>query len=174
MWVNPRTRYPVQIEHKWTDQSRLPVTYSSIQIDAELADDLFSLEPPEGYTLRSSGPNWPAGRKKIMTKAMRLGLWCVVYAGRNDDRFPEKLTDLVTSGIVREGVLKKVLADPDDPGGPPVIRYRKPDDVGKDRANEVILYETGDPRPEGGLIACFADGHCELISDQNRFEELIK
>jgi len=50
VWIDPKTKFPVQIELKWTDQSRPPVMYSSIQIDTEMDDDLFRLEPPMGYT----------------------------------------------------------------------------------------------------------------------------
>lgn len=71
-------------------------------------------------------------------------------------------------------MLNKILAGPYDPEGPPAIRYRKPNTTGSDRFTEVILYEIVDQWPEDGVVACFADGHSELIVDQNRFEKLIK
>ncbi len=174
VWVNPATRYPVQIEHKWTDQNRSPVMYASIQIDAGLDDGLFSLEPPEGYALSVDEFGWTDDKKKMMTKVKYLGLWCVVYANDNDDQFPGELADLVTAGIITGEVLNKVLAAPDDPNGPPVIRYRKPNIVGKDRSTEVILYEIYDQWPDDGAVVCYADGNCEIIHDQNHFEEFIK
>ncbi|MHC4244150.1 MAG: LolA family protein [Planctomycetota bacterium] len=174
VWVNPETNYPVQIEHKWTDQSRSPVMYSSIQIDTELDDNLFSLEPPEGYTLSVNEPGWPDDKRKISTKVMHLGLWCWSYANDNDDQFPDDLADIVKAGVITDKVLNRVLASPDDPDGPPVIRYRKPNKDAKDRSNEVMLYEIYDQWPKDGVVACFGDGHSEIIADQNRFEELIK
>lgn len=174
VWINTETNYPVQIEHKWTDQSRSPVMYTSIQIDAELDDDLFSLKPPEGYTLSVDELRWPDDKKKMMTKIMHLGLWCVVYANDNHDQFPDELTDLVTAGIITDEVLNKVLAAPDDPEGPPSIRYRKPSTKAKDWSTEVILYGLYDQWPDDGVVAGFADGHCELIVNQNRFEESIR
>jgi outer membrane lipoprotein-sorting protein len=174
VWVNPETSYPVQIEHKWTDQSRSPVMYTSIQIDTEMDDGLFSLEPPEDYTLKVDKSSWPDDKAKIGTKVMHLGLWCVVYAGDNDDQFPGELVDIVRAGIITDEVLKKVLAAPDDPDGPPVIRYRKPNTDTKDRSTEVMLYEIYDQWPKDGVVVCFADGHSEIISNKNRFEELIK
>ncbi len=174
VWVNPATRYPVQIEHKWTDQNRSPVMFASIQIDADLDDGLFSLEPPEGYALSMDEFGWPDDKKKMMTKVKYLGLWCVVYANDNDDQFPGDLADLVRAGVITDEVLNKVLAAPDDPDGPPVIRYRKPNTDAKDWSTEVILYEIYEQWPEDGVVACFADGHCELIGEQNRFEELIR
>ena len=174
VWVDPQTNDPVQVEHQWTDESRSPVMITAIQIDVELDDDLFSLEPPEGYTLSVDEPGWPDYKRKLMTKVMHLGLWCVVYAGDNNDQFPGELADLVTYGIITEEVLNRVLASPDNPDGPPVIRYRKPDTDGTDWSTEVTLYEIYDQWPEEGVVACFMDGHSELIVDQNRFEELIK
>jgi len=173
VWVNPETSYPVQIEHKWTDQNRSPVMHTSIQIDTELDDALFSLEPPEGYTVKVHESGWPDDKAKIGAKIMHLGLWCVVYASDNDGQFPGELADIVRAGIITEKVLKKVLAAPDDPDGPPVIRYRKPN-TDKNWSNEVTLYEIYDQWPEDGVVACFADGHCEIIPNKNRFEELIK
>ena len=174
VWVDPGTNYPVQMEHKWLDQSRSPVMFTSIQIDAELDDDIFSLEPPEGYALSVDKPGWPDYKKKIMTKVMYLGLQCVIYADKHDGHFPDKLADLVTAGVIRDDALNRVVAGPDDPNGPAVIRYRKPDTTGKDRSRQVVLYEIYDRWPQDGVVACFADSHCELIRDRNRFEELIK
>jgi hypothetical protein len=174
VWINPETSYPVQIEHKWTDQSRSPVMYTSIQIDTEMDDNLFSLEPPEGYTLKMDKSPWPDDNKKMMTKVKRLGLWCVIYASDNDNQFPDDLADIVRAGVITDEVLKKILAAPDDPNGPPVIRYRKPNKDAKDRPTEVMLYEIYDPWPKDGVVVCFADGHSELIAEQKRFQELIK
>jgi len=172
VWVNPETNYPVQIEHKWTDQSRSPVMYTSIQIDTELDDAFFSLEPPEGYTLSVDKSRWPDDKEKKGTKIMHLGKFCLIYANKHDDQFPGELADLVTSGITTDEVLKKILASPDEPDGPPVIRYRQPD-RDAERSTEVILFEVFDQWPEDGAVVCFADGHCEIIPNQNRFEELI-
>jgi outer membrane lipoprotein-sorting protein len=166
VWIDPQTKFPVQIEHKWIDQSRSPVMYTSIQIDTELDDNLFSLEPPEGYTLSVDEFVWPDDKKKIMTKVMRLGLWCWVYANDNDDQFPGELAELVKAGIITDKVLKTVLAAPDEPDGPPVIRYRKPSADAKDWPTEVILYEIYDRWPEDRVVACFGDGHSELIPVQ--------
>ncbi|MHC4533406.1 MAG: LolA family protein [Planctomycetota bacterium] len=174
VWVNPKTSYPVQIEHKWTDQSRSPVMYTSIQIDTELDDGLFSLKPPEDYTLKVDKSSWPDDKAKMGTKVMHLGLWCWAYASDNDDQFPDDLADIVKAGVITKKVLNKVLAAPDDSEGPPVIRYRKPNTDAKDMSNEVMLYEIYDQWPKDGVVVCFGDGHSEIIANQNRFEELIK
>jgi outer membrane lipoprotein-sorting protein len=166
VWVDPKTNLPLQIEHKWTNQNRSPIMYTSIQIDTELDDDLFSLEPPKGYTLRVEKSSWPDDKAKIGTKIMRLGLWCWVYASNNDDQFPDHLADIVRAGVITESVLNIVLAVPDNPDGPPVFRYRKPNTDVKDRSNEVMLYEIYDQWPQDRVVACFADGHSALIPVQ--------
>ena len=177
VWIDPETHYPVQIELTWADESRSPVMFTAIQIDTELNDDLFSLEPPEGYTLSvdESGSGWSDDKTRMMTKIKYLGLCCVVYANDNNDQFPGDLADLVTLGVITDEVLNRVLAAPDDPDGPPVIQCRRPNtDTNRDWATEVILYEIYAQWPEDGIVAGFADGHCELIRDQQRFEELIR
>lgn len=173
VWIDPETNYPVQIELTWKDRNRSPMMFTSIQIDTELNNDLFSLEPPENYTLSVQEPG-PDYKSKMMTKMKHLGLWCIIYADDNEGQFPEELADIVTSGTVTENALNKALAAPDDPNGPPMIQYRKPKTVVKDRSTEVILYEIYAQWPEDGVVACFADGHSELIVNQDRFEELIK
>ena len=52
IWVDQKTNYPVQIELKLPEQNFIPILYTSIQIDTELDDKLFSLEPPEGFELK--------------------------------------------------------------------------------------------------------------------------
>lgn len=175
VWINPETNYPVQIELTWTDPRRAPVMFTSIQIDTELDDDLFSLEPPEGYTLTVDDSGWSDYKKKMLTKIKYLGAWCVIYANEKADQFPDELADIVTLGVIAEEALNKVAAALDDPNGPPAIQYRKPNtDTNRDWSTEVIVYEIYDQWPQDGVVAYFADQHCELIADQKRFEEMIK
>lgn len=173
VWIDPETDYPVQIELKWVGIDRLPMMFESIQINGELDDDLFSLEPPDGYTLGVQKPGSDY-KNKMMTKVKYLGLWCVVHANDNEDQFPNDLNDLVTLGVITEDRLNKTLASPNDLDGPPIIQYRKPNTAGRDWSKEVILYEMYDQWPEDGIVVGFADGHSEIIQDLNRFQELIK
>jgi len=148
VWIDTETKYPVRIEHKWPGQKRSPLLYTSIQIDVELDDDLFSLEPPEGYTVKVSKPLYPDERMKMMAKIMHVGKYCVFHRSSYNDEFPNKLEDIAAAGFMSEEALKKVLAAPDDPNGPPVIRYRRPDANAPDSEIEVVLYE--DPEKGSG------------------------
>ncbi len=99
-----------------------------------------------------------------------LGLCCVVYANDHDDTFPANIADLVTVGVVNEEVLQRVLA----PADSPAIQYRQPPIRAKDGGTLLILHEKHDQWPLSGIVAGFADGHCEVIIDQDRFDELLK
>ena len=174
VWVDPRTNYPVQVEHTWTDQSRSPVMITGIQIDEELDNNLFRLEPPEGYAVEVEDAGWSDDQRKRLTKIMHLGKYCLIYANQHNDLFPGELADLVAADIILEEALRKVRAAPDDPDGPPVIQYRQPDTHVEDWSMEVMLYEVFDQWPDGGAVVCFLDCHSEIITDQNRYEQLIK
>ncbi len=174
VWVNPKTSHPVQIEHKWTDQNRSPLTYASIQIDAELDDDLFSLEPPEAYTVKQSKALYSDDRMKMVAKIMHVDLLCLRYWSNHDHVFPNELADLVTAGIVSDDALRNMLAAPNEPGGAPVIRYRQPDYDVPDRGIEVMLYEVrGGGSSDGRVMVVMLDLHAELMPVQT-LTQLLK
>lgn len=174
VWIEPGTDLPLQIGLKWTDNSREPVMYTAIQIDTELDDDLFSLEPPVGFTVTVDKSDWTDYKGKMFARMRYISIACFVYANKHDNQFPGELTDLVMAGIVTDEVLNKVLTAQNEPGGQAMIRYRRPGTDVNGRAIGVMLYEKYDQWPDDGIVVCFADGHCEIISDQNRFQALIK
>lgn len=164
VWIDPETNYPVQIEHKWTDQNRSPVMYTSIQIDAELDDSLFSLEPPDGYTFTIDQSAWPDSKAKMAAKVMHLGKCCMIYANQHSNQCPAEFADLVTADIITDEALRRVRSAPDDPDGPPVIQYRQPDMSVADWSNEVLLYEDYEDRSADNLVVVtMLDSHTELI-----------
>ncbi len=174
LWINPETNYPVQIELKNSEQNRSPILYTSIQIDAEIDDKLFSLEPPEGYELKNMGKaGWTDYQNKVSAKIMHLGLFCALYRDKHENQFPNELSEIVTSGIVTDEVFKNILSPPDVPNGPSMFQYRKPR-KDSDWSTAVILYETYGQWPDNGIVVCFADGHSEIIKNQSKFEEMIK
>ncbi|HUU17615.1 MAG TPA: hypothetical protein VMW72_10735 [Sedimentisphaerales bacterium] len=167
VWIDLETNFPVQIEHKWPDQIRSPVLYKSIQIDTELDDSLFSLEPPEGYDLRKFTGNWPDDKARMGAKIMHLGKLCLYYVNKHNGQFPSEFVDLLTSGIVTDEVLKKVLAAPEEPNGTPVFRYRKPDTNAEDRSIEIMLYEVYEEKSVDDLVVVtMLDSHSELLPVQ--------
>ena len=164
VWIDPETNYPVQIEHKWTDQSREPVLYTSIQIDTELDADLFSLESPDGYTFTMDKSAWPNSKEKMSAKMMHLGKCCMIYANQHNDQYPSEFADIVTGSIITDEALRKVRSAPDDPDGPSVIQYRQPDTSVADWSYEVLLYEEYNDRSADDIVAVtMLDSHAELI-----------
>ena len=164
VWIDPKTNFPVQIELKWTNGSRQPVIYTSIQIDAELDDDLFSLEPPDGFTVEVEDPGWSDNQQKRLAKMMHLGKCCMIYANQHNDQYPGEFADLVTGSIITDESLRKVRTAPDDPDGPSVIQYRRPDTSVEDWSNEVLLYEEYKDKSADDIVAVtMLDSHAELI-----------
>ncbi|MHC4552544.1 MAG: LolA family protein [Planctomycetota bacterium] len=165
VWIDSHSGLPVQIEIKWLEQNRHPVLYTSIQIDTPLDDNLFSFEPPEGYKLEQFTNGWPVYKKKICDKMMYLIRECWTDSGKHPK-------DLENIGITSE-ILRVILASPDQPSGSPVIQYRQPR-PDREWSTEVIMYEIYDQWPNDGIVVGFADGHCELIRDQQFFEKLLE
>ena len=50
VWIDPDTRELVEIETEMVNAPEISGTITDIRFDVELPDELFSLEPPEGYT----------------------------------------------------------------------------------------------------------------------------
>ncbi len=73
IWIDPKTNYPVQIELKLPEQNFIPILYTSIQIDTELDDKLFSLEPPEGYEFKYKDVAKREDSHKVDTKSQTSG-----------------------------------------------------------------------------------------------------
>lgn len=171
VWVHPETHLPAQIEITWPQRR---ILYTAIEIDGELDDALFSLEPPESYTLFKGGVYKPGPTRymKICAKMMHLLRECVSYAADHDNRFPPTLSDLIGKDLTPEA-LANVLSEPDQPAGPPVIHYRVPRLDG-DWGKEVVLYEAFDAWPDGGIAVGFADGHCQHVGSREQFEELLR
>jgi len=115
---------------------------------------------------------WPEYKKKLSLKMTHLHWLCEKYAKEHGGRYPGELKDLI-GGRFSDETIKRLQAAPDQPDGPAVIRYRPPR-ANADPATEVVFYEIYDQWSEDGVVACFADGHCERIGEQNRFEELIR
>jgi outer membrane lipoprotein-sorting protein len=172
VWINPENNLPVQIEQKWTDQSRSPFMYVSIQIDTELDDSLFSLEPPEGYAFKVVHPGWSDDQIRLSAKMGFLLIKCAMFAQNHNNHHPAELAELGEVGVTKD-MLKIILSASDEPNEPAVIQYRAiPPE--SDWIKEVVLYEVYNQWPDSGVVVGFADGHREIIHDQNRFKELIK
>jgi outer membrane lipoprotein-sorting protein len=173
VWFDPQTRLPVQItiespEHGWR------WLYTSIQIDQPLDDSLFRVEPPADYQLFRGGlySPWKDHVGQLFAKMRFLGLKLYEYANDHGDQFPSDLTDLRSVGVSEE-ILKTAMAPEGQPDAPPIIVYRQPR-PGHDRPKEIIFYESFDQWPSKGIAVGMGDGHCEVVAEKSRFDELMR
>jgi outer membrane lipoprotein-sorting protein len=86
VWADPKSRMPVLIEMSLSVGERVVGnTLSDFQLDPKLEDDLFSLEPPEGYKLQ-----------KIEVKDAKpeddVAYLLRAYAKKYDGKFPRSLS----------------------------------------------------------------------------------
>jgi len=160
VWINQQTKLPTQVTYV-DNKGKFTITYKSIQIDVVLDDALFSLEPPAGYTLEIFYKDWPDDKMKILAKIKRLERACWMYAGEFKDQYPDDLADLVATDYLTDEALRIAQAPLEEPGGPAAIQYCKPQNFAP---SEVKFYETYDPGSNEGVVVCFFNGHCDIIS----------
>jgi outer membrane lipoprotein-sorting protein len=168
-WVNPHTNQLLQIE---VENENVFCVYKSIQIDVPLDDKLFRIEPPAGYTLFKGGvyQPWTDHIGKVYAKMRSLIVPCIHYAEKHGGQWPVDLSQLQSERMTPE-VLARILAAPEQPNGPAVIRYRQPRGI---NSVEVVLYEVYETWPAGGIAVGFSDGHCMVVSKQDKFEKLLR
>ena len=173
VWVDPASGNPVQIElsrssPKWT------FTYASIRIDEPLDPSMFELDVPPGYAM-IGGDAKPQKHidemnGKMLSKARDLAMACVQYWGKKGD-YPAEFGDL-RGVVMKEAKLNAMLADPDQPEGPPVLLYRKPQ-KGKEPGTQIVVYEAPEFRRPGQVVAGFDDAHAQILKVEE-FEALMK
>ena len=173
VYVDTKTGQPVQITIVSKAPSTSKCVYADIQLDADLAPALFSLDIPDGYKLFRGGLYKPTTEhnSEMMSKMRYLTLRCVVYANAHQDKFPDKFEDLVSPGL-DEKALHTLLAAADNADGPPVILYRKPRADNK-WETEIVVYEAPESRRENRVVVGMADGHAE-VTTMEQFEALMK
>jgi hypothetical protein len=115
---------------------------------------------------------WPEHKKKLSIKMTHLHWLCSQHAKKHGGKYPARLEDLV-GAEVSEDMIRYIQAPWGEPDEPAVIRYR-PLSAQVELSSEVIFYELYEQWADDGAMVCYGDGHCEIIADQNRFEELVK
>jgi outer membrane lipoprotein-sorting protein len=93
IWADPNTRLPVQIDVSapFGDQT-MRGTMSDIQLDKDLDDSLFRMEPPEGYTLQKQNL---ADKNEGDGGSLEQAIVSVLklYAENAEGAFPKKADD---------------------------------------------------------------------------------
>ena len=91
VWADPDKRIPVQMDvsSPYGDQT-LRSTISDIQLDSELDDSLFSMEPPEGYTLRKLSLTSPQDKNDDGSPEAGIVTLLRMYAEKSGGEFPKR------------------------------------------------------------------------------------
>jgi outer membrane lipoprotein-sorting protein len=171
VYVNPADGKPVQVELNW--ESGESFVYTDIQIDADLDDKLFSLEPPAGYAMHGGHTEPVKGvddmNGKMMGKMMSIMREFLTYMSKHDGKWPTTLDDLRAAGMDARK-LQTLLAAPDSRDGKPVILYRQPK---PDERDVIVLYEAPEFRRKQGVVVGFSDCHAELLP-YKQFDEAMQ
>jgi outer membrane lipoprotein-sorting protein len=102
LWVDPATKMPLRVEIEFTmGKQKMNAVMSDFVFDAPLDDRLFSLDPPQGYTLKDATP---------LVVDTDLGDAVVTmlgaYAAASGGTFPASLTDSTDLAKMLAGHMK--------------------------------------------------------------------
>ena len=180
VWADADSGVPVQIESVGAFRSEASqdeqgsttkVTLSNLVLGEELDDSLFSLTPPDGYSVEQiSTPASPAQEEMMRvlsaTIMLRLAKACLDYAQAHDGQWPDTLRTGIQYSIKDETLLN--LTDPELELGCIYIKPPRTD------PRLVLLYQAYDKWPEGGINVSFVDCHTTVIRNEATFKEHLE
>jgi prepilin-type processing-associated H-X9-DG protein len=95
----------------------------------------------------------------------------MMHANDNNGAWPDDLKSLSGKYIQNKDVLK----NPTGSGDEATYTYIKPSEAQTDTpASRMVVYETFDEFPEDGINVGYADGHVELVTTKDQFDDLLK
>ena len=177
IWANMKNYMPVQIETMMSlrnkqnenqDGKTTTITISDIVIGEELDESLFSLSPPEGFSMINTPEPVTEQQKEVMQRLsarimVKLAKACYDYSRENNGIWPENLKQAIEYGIEDGAFLN--LTDPEIELGCIYIRPVKTD------PHCVLIYQAYDVWPEGGIIVSFVDCFTNIIKDEATFKK---
>jgi outer membrane lipoprotein-sorting protein len=180
IWADPVNSMPVAIEYvevpnQEDDQNQkqqvTTFTLSDIVIGEDLDKSLFSLSPPEGYSVIVTTEPAVEPQEEVMRMLsarimLKLVRACYEYSKAHDGIWPENLRQAIEYGIEDEALSN--MTDPESELGCIYIRPSKAD------PKLVVLYQAYDEWPEGGINVSFVDCHTMIIKDEAAFEEHLE
>lgn len=103
VWVDPKTRLPVQVDMSGPfGDKTFHGTLTDIQLDPALEDALFSLEPPQGYTLQKQSLAAQKDKDDGTPEAAIITL-LRAYAEKSSGAFPKRVDDWSGYGEALKG-----------------------------------------------------------------------
>jgi len=96
VWVDPATRLPIRIESSDRFQGKeIRATFTDFQIDPQIDDELFRLDPPPGYTLRKTESKaLEMDAKDFLNPEKATESMLRTFAEKSGGTFPKRLDDL--------------------------------------------------------------------------------
>ena len=103
VWVDPETKFPVQIEATMIGPPETKVVMSNYEFNVELDESLFSTEVPEGYEILETSIDASPSTEKDFITALRIG------SDGSDGSFPPgfdaaAIASYVAGNLAREGI----------------------------------------------------------------------
>ena len=101
VWADPETALPVRIEHQTPN---MEIACVNLQFDVDLDESLFSMEVPDGYTVREAGIDFKDSSESGFIETLRI--WAEII---EDGQFPDgiDLADVVKIGPKFEQGMKR-------------------------------------------------------------------
>ncbi|MBN2180520.1 MAG: outer membrane lipoprotein carrier protein LolA [Sedimentisphaerales bacterium] len=177
IWADMDNYMPVKIESRVVlrnkqnnnqDGKTTTITISDIVIGEELDESLFSLSPPEGFSVITTPEPVMEQQKEVMQRLsarimIKLAKACYDYSKENNGTWPDNLKQAIEYGIEDSDLLN--LTDPEVELGCVYIRPVKT------YPRCVLIYQAYDVWPEGGIIVSFVDCFTDIIKDEATFIE---
>lgn len=104
----------------------------------------------------------------IASQQRQIVMGCFIFAADHKDEWPQGLADVVKTGALDDGAIRHPTA------GRSFVYIRPTADAIRNRpSTTIVLHESFDAWPQGGMWCAFADGHVELISEKSRFDAML-
>ena len=177
VWASVANSMPVMIESvgvfrrkqgKNQKEQTTNISITDMVIGEELDESLFSLSPPEGYSVEETSEPAIKPQKQVIQALsarimIKLAKACYKYSKEHNGLWPENLQEAIEYGIEDDTLLN--LTDPESELGCVYIR------PSKISFRLVLLYQAYEVWPEGGINVSFVDGHTTIIKDEATFKE---
>jgi outer membrane lipoprotein-sorting protein len=79
IWADPKTSLPIRVEQVTSGATEVRIVMTDFEVDVDLDESLFSLDPPEGYTVQQMQLELP--KKPLVLLARTLGMVAEVNGG---------------------------------------------------------------------------------------------
>jgi hypothetical protein len=97
VWIDPKTRELVEVETEFDNAPGMSRTMANFKFDVELADSLFDLAPPDGYTRVGLQVDTSEANEQDMVEYLRLwSTWA------KDGTFPPTLNPVALAKVAME------------------------------------------------------------------------